>query len=246
MITLKSCPVCNDTKTSEYKVQSVGNLTCDITPGIKVEAIVIIRYCQCQNCGLIFQNPQMSDDELVKYYSTGYYRKIGVNTLAKDMDSDEEIRAKVDSKIIKEKIGEVSTHLDVGCGRGSLLNEIGAKSKVGVEIDKSYVEVKGMKVYSELKLVPRKSFDLVTAIHLLEHIPKPLDYLKDMAKFVSKSGFLVIEVPTWESPGGPLRFAHLNHFEPEVIKKMCAQAGLSVIHEELTPHFMLICKVNRN
>lgn len=209
-------------------------LNCRDYTRVKVNAIMITRYVVCQNCHLIFQNPRLSDTELDLYYSTGYYRRT-INPPPEGMDKGEVNRAKIDAGIIKECIGKVKFHLDVGCGRGYLLEAVGADVKVGIEPDADYVKVKDIKVYSEMNKVPQKSFDLVTAIHVLEHVPKPLDYLQSMAKFIKKSGYLVVEVPSWKTRGGPLGFAHLSYFEPEVLKLMCAQAGLSVMHMHYTP-----------
>ncbi len=243
MITLNACPVCHSDRIIEYKIIPGGGLIIEITPGVKVNAATITRYCLCQNCNLIFQNPRLSDTELDIYYGSGYYRQ-HINSPPEGMDKSEDNRAKFDAEIIKQQIRNVKTHLDIGCGLGYLLEEIGADVKVGVESDVGYVKAKGIKVYSEMDQIPLKKFDLVTAIHILEHVPHPLDYLKAMVKFMDKNGYLVIEVPSWKTRGGPLGFAHLHHFEPDVLKNLCKQAGLQVIHEQFTPHLILICKLN--
>lgn len=245
MITLKSCPNCDSDRIPQYRIVPGGYLITEITPGVKVDTAIITRYCVCQNCHLIFQNPRLSDTELDKYYGSGYYRR-AIKPPPEGMDKGEANRAKIDAEIIKRHVGKVKSHLDIGCGRGFLLEAVGATLKVGVEANIGYVRVKGAKVYPEMNQVSRKSFDLVTAIHVLEHVPSPLDYLKKMTKFVNKSGYLVIEVPSWKTPGGPLGFAHLHHFETDVLKLMCKQAGLSVIRVEFTPHLMLICQVDHS
>lgn len=245
MITLKVCPNCDSDQIAPYfQIGTAPLLTSEIVPGVKVEVAVITHYSLCQNCRLIFQNPRMSDKELNKYYSKGYYRK-QLNLTDKQIDEDEAYRTKVDLVIIKKFIGDVKSHLDLGGSRGYLLEAVGADQKVVVEPNVSYPKVNGVKVYPEMNKVTRKSFDLVTAIHVLEHVPKPLDYLKRMTKYVGKNGYLVVEVPTWKSPGGPLRLAHLSHFEPSVLRHMCLQVGLNIVHEEFTPHFLLICQLDQ-
>ncbi|KKU88092.1 MAG: Methylase/methyltransferase [Candidatus Gottesmanbacteria bacterium GW2011_GWA2_47_9] len=245
MITLKSCPNCKSSQVSEYRILSGGDLIVEITPGVKVNAIIITRYCVCQDCRLIFQNPRLSDAELDIYYGSGNYRST-INQPPEGMDKGEENRAKLDAEIIKRVAGEVNSHLDIGCGHGYLLEVMGAKIKVGTESDLKYVKAKYVKVYADMDKIPQKKFDLVTAIHVLEHLPYPLDFLKKMAEFVEKDGHLVIEVPSWRTRGGPLGFAHLHHFETDVLKLMCVQVGLTVIQTEFTPHLMLICKADNN
>ncbi|HET7099031.1 MAG TPA: class I SAM-dependent methyltransferase [Patescibacteria group bacterium] len=245
MITLEACPNCDSNSIPEYRVISGGNLIAEITSGVKVNATIIVRYCICLNCSLIFQNPRLSDAELDKYYGTGYYRRT-INPPPEGMDKGEENRAKIDVNVIKGHIGKIKSHLDLGCGIGYLLKEVGADEKVGVESDIKYVKVKGIKIYPEVSKVPKRQFDLVTSIHSLEHVSKPLDYLKKMVEFVKYGGYLVIEVPSWKTRGGPLGFAHLSHFEPDVLKLMCTQVGLQVIHLEFTPHLILICQRENN
>jgi len=245
MITLKSCPNCKSTGFVAYPQAGLApQVNHEIMPGAKINAAVITRYLVCQKCGLISQSPRMSDRELDEFYSQGFYRRT-LNLTDEEKDKDELYRARFDTEIIRRHIGKVASHLDMGCSRGFLLKEVGASVEVGVEADVDGVKAKGIEVYSKMNQVPQKSFDLVTAIHVLEHVSKPAGYLQKMAKFVKKSGYLVIEVPTWKSPGGPLRLAHLYHFEPDVLKLICKQVGLQVEHTEFTPHLMLICKHNK-
>ncbi len=213
----------------------------EIMPGVGVNAAIITRYFVCQNCHVIFQNPRMTDSELDKFYSDGYYRRT-LNLTDEELDKDEEHRAKIDAEIIEKHIGKVKSHLDIGCGRGYFLDEVGVKIKVGVEPDAERLRNKSIKRYSKIGEVPQKAFGLVTVIHVLEHIPNPLGFLKKIVKLTSKDGYVIIEVPTWKSPGGPLRLAHLFHFEPDVLRLMSREVGLSVEYTEFTPHLVLICK----
>jgi len=241
MIILNSCPNCHSLQIPEYRILFRGDLIVQTAFGDKIKFAAMIRYCQCQDCKLIFQNPRPSDEELNEYYESGTYRRI-VYQFPEGRDTTEKTRAKIDAEIIKEHIGEITTHLDIGCGRGFLLDKIGANLKVGVESDISFVYVKGIETYAQIDQVPQKSFDLVSAIHLLEHVQYPLDFLKKIVGFVEKNGHLVIEVPSWETRGGPFGFWHLYHFEPEVLKHMCEQIELKTEQVLFTPHLMLICK----
>jgi len=244
MITIKTCPNCESSQISEYRIVPGGTLTVEMTPGVNVNAAIITRYCLCQDCRLIFQNPRLSDKKLDIYYSSGYYRKT-ISQPPEGMDKGEENRANIDAGIIKQYVGDVISHLDIGCGRGFLLEKVGAKIRVGTESDINYVTAKNVKVFSDLDLVVPKKFGLVTAIHLLEHVPRPLDFLRKMAQFVNPKGHLVVEVPSWKTRGGPFGFAHLSYFEPDVLKIMCKKVGLRIIVVEFTPHLVLVCDLVR-
>jgi len=244
MIAINSCPVCDSNRIIPFRQGFAPHVNYEVMPGVQVRAAIITCYSVCQNCNVIFQNPRFSDSELKIFYSGDYYRKT-INLTEEEMGRDEQYRAKADAEIIKQHVGKVIAHLDIGGSRGYLLGAVGADVRVNVEPNTSYSGVKGIEVYPEIKKVPRKTFDLVTAIHVLEHVPDPMDYLKEMIKLVDKNGHLVIEVPTWKSPGGPLRLAHLYHFEPDVLRWMCREVGLNVLETKFTPHLLLICKLDQ-
>lgn len=210
-------------------------------PGVNVEAAVVTRYFKCQGCNLIFQNPRLSDKELDLYYGQGYYRQT-VNAPAEGADVSELNRAKLDAQIIKKYVGKITSHLDYGCGKGYLLNEVAAKVKVGVELDPKYVKVQDVNVYKDLDEVPLREFELVSVVHVLEHLPYPIELLKKLTTFIHKDGNLVIEVPSLKTKGGPFGFAHLYHFEPDVLKLICQQVGLEVVQMDFTPHLLLFAK----
>jgi len=199
MITIKLCPNCGSYNIALFRVVPGGIMGFEMMKGVKVNAEIVVSYCVCQDCHLIFQKPRLSDSELDKYYSSGFYRQV-VTKPPEGMDKGEENRAKIDVEIIKKVVGKVNSHLDIGCGRGYLLKAVGAKVKVGTESDPKYVKVKGIKIYSDMDKISKRKFDLVTVIHVLEHVPYPLDFLKKMVNFVEKNGHLVIEVPSWK-PG---------------------------------------------
>lgn len=241
MVKLKFCPNCKCYSIFPFKTIAGGYLVYYVMPKVKHNGAIVTRYFICQGCRLIFQNPRLSESDLKKYYSSGYYRK----TISKPdggMDNEEKKRAKIDAEIIKKNVGKIDSHLDIGCGRGYLLNELNATIKIGVESDINYISEKEIIKYSNLSNVPKRKFDLVSVLHVLEHISYPLRYLKQIVRFVSKRGYLVIEVPSSETVGGGLGFSHLSFFETDVLKLMCLQAGLDVINIEFTPHLILICK----
>lgn len=244
MITLVVCPNCDSRHIEQYHLVGTDpHVNYEIMPVVSIDAAIITHYSLCQECHLIFQNPRMSDKELDIFYRQGYYRRT-INMTTRQMDISERYSAKISAEIITQHVGKVNSHLDIGCGRGYLLRAIDANVKMGVELDVDYVKAKGIVIYPTVKKVPPKIFDLVTAIHILEHVPKPLEFLRSMKKFAGKNGYLVIEVPTWKSPGGPLRLPHLFHFESDVLRLMCRSVGLKVIHTEFTPHLILICRVD--
>lgn len=246
MIKLKNCPICESPDVSQYRqFGAAPRVKYEIMPNVKVSAAILTSYFICKKCHVIFQNPRMSKRELEEYYKKGYYRRM-INSPSKIIDEDEMHRAKFDSKIIKEVIGKVESHLDVGASRGFFLEKVGAELKVGIEPNIESIKNKEITAYAKIGKVPKRKFALVSAIHTLEHLPDPLKSLREMVKFVEKDGYVVIEVPTWKSPGGPLRLSHLFHFEPDVMRFICKEVGLEIVETKFTPHLLVVCKLASN
>lgn len=242
MITLNTCPVCNSSNIAQHPWVGFGpDVTCEVMPGVNVNAAIVNRSSVCRECHLIFQNPRLSDSDLDTFYSKGYYRKM-MTKASKGEEGFEMRRAKIDTEIIKLYVKTVESHLDVGCGRGFLLDSIEAKVKVGVEPDKGFVVKKNSKLYTDISQIKHKPFSLITAVHVLEHAAKPLDVLKNISRLLGTDGIAVIEVPFGEDYGKSLEFVHLYHFEPNVLKNMCVKSGLHVLHIHFTPHLLLVCK----
>lgn len=240
---LTSCPLCGSKNFTPFPQLGLAPMVQHkIMPTVAVNAAIVTNYFSCQQCRVLFQNPRLTEDNLDLFYSKGYYRR-SLNLTAKRIREDEKERALRDADIIKKHAKSIHSHLDIGCGQGYLLKSINAPLKVGVEIDNQRIPTGEIEVYPRIDQVPQNSFDLVTAIHVIEHLPDPKNLLKSMVKKVAKNGSLVIEVPSWKSPGGPLRLAHLFHFETDVLKLLCQEVGLKVVEVEFTPHLLMICKV---
>ena len=91
--------------------------------------------------------------------------------------------------------------LDFGCGRGDLIELLKAEFQVsGFEIEQSAVsilkerEIESFSTVSEL-IDSKKKFDIVLAIHVLEHLQDPQYLFELIDKKLKIGGFLVIETP---------------------------------------------------
>jgi SAM-dependent methyltransferase len=129
--------------------------------------------------------------------------------------------------------------LDVGCGNGAFLRACSTAlpgwTLAGSEFDGRYREqvesIPGVeRLYpKEIDAIPG-TFDLVSMIHVLEHIPSPLDLLAAIAEKVSEGGLLLIEVPDCSvNPFMLLVADHCSHFSPGVLGDLMAAAGFEVI-----------------
>ena len=127
-------------------------------------------------------------------------------------------------------------HLDVGCGNGSLLASMhqlrSGWELYGHELGEAQREnvckipgVAGFRC-GELAAVERR-FDLVTMVHVLEHIEEPGQFLQQAQGLLTPGGALAVEVPDWmRNPFDLLIFDHCTHFTPATLRGLTARSGL--------------------
>jgi SAM-dependent methyltransferase len=138
--------------------------------------------------------------------------------------------------------------LDVGCATGRFLQHMAAVGwrVSGIELDPEAAAT-ARTVTAEITVgdpadvtLPRASFDLVTAFHVVEHLPDPAGAVRNMLAWLAPDGLLVIEVPNVGGWGGALfgRYwsgldfpRHLIHFTPATMRALVAQCGGRVVEE---------------
>jgi SAM-dependent methyltransferase len=102
-------------------------------------------------------------------------------------------------------------HLDVGCGRGLLLQEFRARGfdSCGLDVVPDVVkylneELKIPSVCADVSEIPDRfaadSFDLVTAFYLIEHIPNVRETIQNIYRVLKPGGWMAIGVPLLNAP----------------------------------------------
>lgn len=138
--------------------------------------------------------------------------------------------------------------LDVGCGAGELAGGLGRKGFDAAGIDTSKAAIAAAKKkFSKADfrvgrieggVFPPASFDAVTLFHVLEHIPKPLPFLRAIAKVLKPEGALLVRVPnivSFEARLAGKKWFHFDapwhvvHYSPKALKKVLERAGFSTI-----------------
>jgi len=197
----------------------------------------------CSNCGLVFQTPRKTASELEDYYQDEY--RIAYQGQEGPSEKDlrvQKARAENLVKFLNEMgIEKVDRHVDIGSSAGLLLEEVQGSFNclvVGIEPGDAYREYaqgRGLKVYEELNQVNSadgKMFDLVSMIHVLEHIPDPVDYLRALReRILSKSARLLVEVPNLFAHDC-FEVAHLTSFSRETLTQVLKKAGYRTIFVE--------------
>ena len=148
------------------------------------------RYSLC-HCGGYFQNPMPTNDSIEEFYRSMY------RTVCPQLSPSKK-RAK---RILPHLPQTVGSMLDVGCALGAFIQLAKASGweVSGVEPDEdSRGQAKQFgDIYQSLDKVDR-AFDLVSAIHVLEHISDPMAFLGQLAELVSPGGEMLVVVPRYE------------------------------------------------
>jgi SAM-dependent methyltransferase len=178
----------------------------------------------CQTCKTIYQNPSITPDELERYYRSGSYRLEHPPASNSEEDRADRLAMLIDRFKINPK-----SILDVGCDSGTLLKtlEVEHYAKIlGLEYDKEYANIEEM-VYRKEDVTD--TFDLITCIHVMEHMPNPVEELKWMLSKLNPGGTILLEMPTYLCND----LSHLFVPTQEGIELMLDGLGLDYFYADL-------------
>jgi SAM-dependent methyltransferase len=125
--------------------------------------------------------------------------------------------------------------LDFGCGNGAMLAGFAVEwpdwDLYGSDLsDKAIARLQAIPRFKELFVGPietiRVHFDLITLIHSLEHLPQPLEMLRQLGSLLEGSGRLFVQVPdAVQNPYDFLVADHLMHFTGDTLGLLSQLAG---------------------
>ncbi len=139
--------------------------------------------------------------------------------------------------------------LDVGCGNGKFLTKAQQMgwSVEGIELDEQAVEAanrSGLKVFAgtlEQAKFKDAEFDAITICHVMEHLPRPVETMRECLRILKPGGVLWVAVPNLGS-GGHERFGaswrglepprHLVMFTLESLKRLMTDAGFVIAGQQ--------------
>jgi len=212
---LKICEIC---KSNKIKFLFEGN---DKLLGIPGKFSLF----ECENCKVIFINPQPFYSDLKKHYSNEkYYSLKKINTNSEKLNiklllyktyfdkNNKNILLRFFLSPLKfivrgTKIMPNSKLLDIGSGSGQFLYEM---KKLGMNVygvEPGNFNKEDSKKYKlnikNLNLIrakyPKEYFDLITINHVLEHIDNPHEIIIEMKRILKKEGTLIIDIPNTKS-----------------------------------------------
>lgn len=201
-----------------------------------------IMVLECVDCGLVYlsTSKHISDEH---YEESGMHdgENADVDKWLKETQTDDERRY----LFLKDKIANKNI-LDFGCGAGGFLAYANQSSgtAVGVELEKSLqpsFESRNLVVYPNIKsaLNHGGKYDLITAFHVVEHLPDPISVLKELSLLLEDGGELIVEVPSSDdalltlykcAPFQNFTYwsQHLFLFNAKTFSELVKQSGLNL------------------
>lgn len=200
-----------------------------------------VRICACPSCGAA-QAPiddawRRDVDAIYRAYDT--YAAAGGEEQKVIGEDAGGMRAR--SRVIVEwlasaglspKHGDV---LDVGCGRGAFLGAFSSRfpdwGLNGTEFDdRNSAVLRELPKFNALQTSRFEElsgeYDLISMIHVLEHIENPVVCLRALRQRACAGALLLVQVPDWSENPFALAIAdHATHFTPGVLEQVARRSG---------------------
>lgn len=175
------------------------------------EAVYLYK---CLNCGHNYANPLLKDEYLDKYYAildSEYF------------NNDNYFLDKEHTRLVKiiEKIKVKGNVLEIGCGKGHLLDKL---KKYGLECygvepspsASNYAKEKfGLNIVNGFlaeNTFPKLKFDLIILLDVLEHIKNPNELIRLVKYYLKPNGVLIIGTGNIDSFNARLSGKYWGYF----------------------------------
>jgi SAM-dependent methyltransferase len=204
-----------------------------------------VRVGTCENCGLlqkeISPSWQKLCDEIYGNYRI-YHQAGGYEQKARSVDGGGlEPRSDLIARYLQKTglAADTGAVLDIGCGNGGFLRAMNKHfpewSIAGSDLNGGFCkEIEGIRPGAEFLSSrelskARRTYDIVSFIHCIEHVPGPVEYLADVRRLIKPNGTLLIEVPDAElSPFDLVVADHSSHMFKETLAAIVEAAGYEV------------------
>lgn len=214
------------------------------------------QYVTCTSCSFVYLNPQLTREAVRDVYNDEDVRKFFFEQLLlPHVERDQRGEFTERARVLKTFTSEPRPRLlDVGCAAGNFLMRAEEQGFIGegLELNQLYIDYiaahRHVKVYARLleeMKYPDETFDVVTLWDVLEHLPKPVESLKEVGRVMHRGGILglttinhacineAILKDRWRYYMPP---DHLCSFTPALLDMLLKKCGFTVVRFE--HHYM--------
>lgn len=206
-----------------------------------------LRFVRCGECSLVYMNPRPCRDALERLYE---YESLANDAWVDVLltDAEEEFQS-LDFSTLLDEVGRLQpggSFLDIGCSIGRLLDRARAR---GYEVEGLELGGRAAEYARTHYALPVRqerlehagfrnaSFDVVTVIEVLEHLPEPRQMLREIRRIVRPGGVIVVGVPNVSSLGVAVLHEqartfnrnHLIFFNEATLTRMLSEEGFEVV-----------------
>ena len=221
------CPICGSKKTNQKLV--------GVDHSFSKESFSVF---DCNNCGVSFSFPEISEKILSKYYPKEKYQSYKVS-ISSPFDMIYRFVRFINSfnkyRLLKTLIeGDV---LDYGSGSGFFARFLRKKNITVYEYEPINSNKNKWRLTKESLNKKRRVFSVVTLWHVLEHVNDPEKELGFIKSLLKKDSHIVVAMPNKDSydniyydkhwAGYDLP-RHRYHFSPKSFAFLCNKVGLKV------------------
>lgn len=237
------CHICRSNSLEIYEeFTNLPSITSDAFPHS-----ALLEIGECKNCHSIVKNTtdfwaknvaKIYENYQIYHQSDGNEKKIFQNEKTTTLDSRSD---KIISEMLKQtSISQNARCLDIGTGSGAFLVSL---SKFGDHFELWGQDLKD-DYKSELAKIPNfkellccdlsdisGNFDLISLVHVLEHVVNPIDFLNEILALLNNEGILIVNVPnSIENPIDLVVYDHCTHFSKSSLNMVLQKAGYELIY----------------
>ena len=214
---------------------------CGSSDSIELIQLYGSAYHECQQCGLIYANPMISN-----------LQDVAEENLTQNLKKyTDKIKAREEKyrRFLKryDRYRKTGNFLEIGCNAGAVLNAARANGWNAKGLDLSAVATTyardhlGLDVFTgtvEQAAYPSDYFDVIYTNDVIEHVLHPLSLMKECQRILRPGGIFYADTVNWDSYtqqilGGGWRLLdpvhHVHLYTPRNVKSLCEHAGLELV-----------------
>jgi SAM-dependent methyltransferase len=206
-------------------------------------------FLRCEACGAIFRDPFPTNEALVELYEKSW--SAPQSSRAETGATDSTIADAMAERLLiatNSKSFEGKRILDFGGGLGTMaeaLRKRGADVFIVEPFGVDYLRASGFAAFRTLEdLPPAQTFDGITCLEVVEHLPDPVITLRHLSARLAPGGWLFVTTPNpaglnaavyganWREARRP---GHILFFPPATLKLALERSGFERVERKCWP-----------